>query len=253
MKLLDPSEQRRADKRETSIRHFAGLLLLAVAVVAGYLLINSSYFVVSSIIVEGNHFVPEEEVLRLAGFSDQPLNIFRFKPAEIERRLKRDLRIASVNIERRLPATVIISIKERQPLAYVASGYGFVQIDRDCLVIGAFKNFKKIEVPLITGVRLGNVFVGDRIDAPQVVNVVSYLANLDPKALAMLSEVNARPDGFTAYTLNSVEIRLGNGEQMPEKAQWTNTIMAEIAEKQPAIEFVDLTSSPPFIKLRSNK
>jgi cell division protein FtsQ len=243
-----------AERLKAARQRRASLLamwLAALAVlIAFFLFINSSYFTVGTVFVEGNKYVTVEEVLKIAGVPDR-VNIFRLRAPEIKDRLMNDLRVAEVEVERSFPASITIRIKERQPLAFVTSQYGFVEIDRQGIVMAAFKNLKQVKVPVITGVRLGNVYVGDQVNNPGLSNVLAYLAALDEEALNQLSEVNIKsPDELMAYTVNSVQIRVGDNQRLAEKAKLTGEILQEIAAKTMAVQYIDLNYTSPIIKLR---
>ena len=238
-----------ARQRRASI---LALWLAALALlIAFFLFVNSPYFTVGTVLVEGNKYVTVEEVLRVAGVPER-INIFRLKTTELSERLMSDLRVSEVHIERKFPATIIISIKERQPLAFVASQYGFVEIDREGVVMAAFKNLKQVKVPIITGVRLGNVYVGDQVNNAGLLNVLIYLAALDEDVLNQLSEVNIKStDELVAYTTNSVYIRVGDSQRLTEKAKLTGEILQEIVAKKMVVDYIDLNYTSPIIKLRN--
>lgn len=238
-----------ARQRRASI---LALWLAALALlIAFFLFVNSPYFTVGTVLVEGNKYVTVEEVLRVAGVPER-INIFRLKTTELSERLISDLRVAEVHVERKFPATIVINIKERQPLAFVASQYGFVEIDREGVVMAAFKNLKQVKVPIITGVRLGNVYVGDQVNNAGLLNVLTYLAALDEDVLNQLSEVNIKStDEFVAYTTNSVYIRVGDSQRLNEKAKLTGEILQEIVAKKMVVDYIDLNYTSPIIKLRN--
>ncbi|WP_371371335.1 cell division protein FtsQ/DivIB [Sporomusa aerivorans] len=245
---MQTAERLRAARQRRASLLAMWLGVLAV-LIAFFLFINSSYFAVGAVFVEGNKYVTVEEVLRIAGVPER-VNIFRLKTPEIKDRLMNDLRIAEVQVERSFPASITISIKERQPLAFVTSQYGFVEIDRQGIVMAAFKNLKQVKVPVITGVRLGNVYVGDQVNNPGLSNVLAYLAALDEEALNQLSEVNIKSSNeLIAYTINSVQIRVGDSQRLTEKAKLTGEILQEISNKRMNVEYIDLNYTSPIIKL----
>lgn len=244
-----------AERLKAARQRRASILALWLAVlallIAFFLFINSPYFTVGTVLVEGNNYVTVEEVLRVAGVPER-VNIFRLKTTELSDRLMNDLRVAEVRVERKFPATIIINLKERQPLAFVASQYGFVEIDRRGVVMAAFKNLKQVKVPVITGVRLGNVYVGDQVNNPGLLNVLTYLEALDEDVLNQLSEVNIKStDELVAYTTNSVYIRVGDSQRLSEKAKLTGEILQEIAAKKMVVDYIDLNYTSPIIKLRN--
>ena len=246
---MQTAERLKADRKRRASRFALCLAALAV-LIAFFLFINSSYFTVGTVVVSGNKYMAVEDVLRVAGVPEQ-VNIFRLKTPEIRDRLLNDLRVAEVQVEREFPATIAIRIQERQPLAFVANQYGFVEIDRQGIVMAAFKNLKQVKVPVITGVRLGNVYVGDQVNNPGLLNVLTYLAAVDEEVLNQLSEVNIKSaDELVAYTTGSIYIRVGDHQRLMEKAKLTGEILQEISAKKMVVEYIDLNYTSPIIKIR---
>ncbi len=244
-----PNRRQPLDQRLLPPKIFAVLLLLFACLLASYLLINSSLFAIGTVVVEGNKYMSVEDVHRVANIPER-LNIFRLDIDEIKHRLTKDLRVAEVAVTRRYPSTIVISIKESQPLAYVAGSYGFFELDKQGMILAVYKNVKQLNVPLITGPKLDNGYVGDKVNEPLIQSVLVYLAALDEKTLNQLSEINIQASGqMTAYTLSSVHIRLGNGDRLPEKAKLTNDILQDVKDAK-SIEYIDLTYASPFIRFR---
>jgi len=245
-----PFQYLRNDKHIMSNQGFIGLLLVLVILVAGLLFIKSSYFTVGSVIVEGNKYVSIEDVYRIADIP-QSINIFSLNTANIKMRLMGDLRIAETDVSRRFPGTIVISIKERKPMAYVASSYGFLELDKQGIVLAVFKNLKQINVPMITGIRLDNEYISDKIENTVIKNIVNYLSLLDEVTLNQFSEINLQsPEQIIVYTVNSVHIRLGNSDQLSDKAKLTNEILRELGDKKKIVEYIDLNYAPPVIKFK---
>ena len=246
----EPFQSPRKDKRLLSTQGFILLLLVLVMLIAGLLFIKSSYFTVGSVIVEGNKYVSVEEIYRIADIPEA-INIFSLNTTNIKMRLMGDLRIAETNVSRRFPGTIIISIKERKPIAYIGSSYGFLELDKQGVVLAVFKNLKQINVPMITGIRLENEYVSDKIENESIKNIVNYLSLLDEVTLNQLSEINMQsPEQIMAYTINSVHIRLGNSSKLSDKAKLTNEILHELGDKKKIVEYIDLNYSPPVIKFK---
>lgn len=240
----------RKEKNPMSGLGFIGLLLVLIILIAGLLLIKSSYFSVGSVIVEGNKYVSVEEVYRIADIPAS-INIFNLNTGNIKTRLMHDLRIAETNVSRQFPGTIIITIKERKPIAYVASNYGFLELDGQGVVLAIYKNIKQVNVPMITGIRLENQYIGDAIENVIIKNIVQYLSLLDEGTLNQLSEVNVKSsEQIVAYTVNSMYLRLGNSERLSDKAKLTNEILHELNGKKIQAEYIDLNFASPVIKFK---
>lgn len=231
-------------------RMFSILLAILVILIVGFLFINSNFFNVGRVVVEGNKYILTEEIYRIAEIPET-VNILKLNTSEIRQRLKKDLRVSDVEVVRRFPSTIVICIKERQPLAYIASGYGFVEIDNQGVILSAYKNLKQISVPVITGIRLESGYVGDCIEHANIRPVLEYLSNLDEDILNQISEVNIQTNGnIICYTVKSSQFKLGKPERMTEKAKFTNEILHELVNNVSDIDYVDLNYASPFIKFK---
>ncbi|MEG6585946.1 cell division protein FtsQ/DivIB [Dendrosporobacter sp. 1207_IL3150] len=248
---MDRLEYKPPDKQKDLKKVFPSLILILIILIAGFLFMNSSSFNMKSVIVQGNKYMSEEEVIRIAGLPDN-INILRLNTSEIKTRLSHDLRIAEAEVSRQFPGTVVLKIAERKPIAYVASSYGFMEIDKQGIILAVYKNLKKVSVPMITGVRLESGYVGDQVQNQAIQYILNYLSNLDEQTINNLSEINFSSSGsMFAYTNNSVQIRIGTNENLADKANLTKDILKEITEKKLIVDYIDLSYSSPFIKFKN--
>lgn len=243
-------ERKPENKRPVIGKLLSLLLAVLVLLIASFLFVNSSYFNVGKVTIEGNKYISNEEIYRIAQIPE-PINILKLNTSEVRDKLKRDLRIANVDVVRKFPSTIAITIRERQPLAYVASGYGFVEIDSQGVILAAYKNIKQINVPMITGIKLESGYIGDNVANDQMKPILEYLSKLEEPILNQISEVNIQAGGnIICYTVNSSQLKLGKAERMGEKAQLTNEILYELSNKGVAVDYVDLIYTSPFIKFK---
>ncbi len=83
---------------------------------------TSPVFNLDAIVVAGNRTVGKEDIIRVSGL-EMGRNIWSADLEETERRLMLDRRFDRVALSRRLPGTVVVRVKELQPIA-------IVQLDR---------------------------------------------------------------------------------------------------------------------------
>ena len=234
-------------KRPRRIRK--GLIfLLACGVMLG-IVVYSPIFTLREIYLEGNTFLTQADIVKISGiYKGEP--IFSLQTDEITRRLKEDLRIEDAVVRRSLPGGLAVTIRERKPVVTVACDYGYVDLDRKGKVIDSYRSLKTMEIPMLTGIRLQGLYIGDDVANENVRQVLSFLEMLDEASLNQLSEISiARPDYIVMYTTNSVQIRIGKMERLEEKAKLTKDFLEELKTSRHAIEFVDFNFTAPFIKL----
>jgi len=255
MKVADQAKQTdpidgNSTKKSKSKQLFLSLLFIFIVLVTSFSFITSPAFSVGNIKIDGNKYLTGEEIYQIAGVPEK-INIFRLNTKEIQTRLLKDLRISEANVLRDFPSTITIHIVERKPIAYVACDYGFVEVDKTGLILAAYKSVKNIDVPMITGVTLHNLYVGDKVDNMLMVNVLKYLSYLDESSINQVSEVNATvADQLIAYTNSSVQIKIGNNERLADKARLTQEFLGELKKTKLPIEYIDLNFASPFIKFK---
>lgn len=202
------------------------------------------------VVVEGNKQMGVDEVYRVARIG-RPINILQLSTADMERRLRGDLRVASADVSRSFPAEIHISIQERVPLAMLHSEFGIVTVDKTGMVVGVDPVIKDTQAPFISGKKLGNILLGDTISDTDVVKALAYLAHLSPQGWNQISEVNvSNPDQITVYTRDDIPVRLGKIENPAEQAPLSENMLKDIRVRNLAVLYVDANIGAPYIKLK---
>jgi cell division protein FtsQ len=118
-------------------------------------LTQSNYFEAKTIKVHGNERLSKESILKQAGIKLRD-NILGMNLKVLRNNLLADPWIATAEIERELPDTIQIRIKERIPVAVV-------ELNRPFFLSEGGKIFKPVEssdrddVPVITGLKLSDI------------------------------------------------------------------------------------------------
>lgn len=228
---------------------FIGLLLVLALLVGGFVFMHSSYFTVGRVDIKGNIHLQQDEIFQIADIDPQ-INIFKIDKQTVRKRLMQDLRIEDVTVERKFPTTIVLSIKERRTVAFVPTNYGFVQVDRQGYALAALRSIKSMGMPLLTGIKLINVKVGDRIE-PVTHPVLEMLGELDEDALNTLSEINlTNPKAITGYTVNAIPVRFGEIQHPLEKAQLLSSVLKDIRQQKLSVEYIDIAYGTPVLKFR---
>ena len=229
-------------------RRRQGLKFLLVSFAVLGIMVFSPLFVVRDIIVDGNMYIDKAEVIRISGvyYGER---LFQMDTVAIKDRMMHDLRVEDVTVRRSLPGAFRITVKERAPVATIATDYGYADIDRQGKIIDCYKNLKKMPIPMITGITLDDKYIGDDADEPILKDILFFLQHLDAASLNQISEVAiVAPDYIVAYTTKSVQIRLGKLERLEEKANLTADFLDDLQENKRDIEFVDFNYTAPFVK-----
>lgn len=222
-------------------------LLCASAALAA--LIYSPLFTFRQLVVRGNIHLDEAELCEIARIN-YGARLFELKTDAITTNLLHDLRIESAVVRRQLPNKIEMDIVERIPVATVACDYGYLDFDRQGKVIASYRSLKGADIPIITGVKLRDLYIGDDNDSAQVAQVITFLSRIAPAEIGQISEVNITvPSAVVAYTKSALPIRLGQLERIPDKAGLTQDFLQDQKTTRHTIEYVDFSYDAPFIKL----
>ena len=222
-------------------------LLCASGIIA--VLVYSPLFTFQQLVVHGNVHLDENELCEIARIH-YGQRLFELKTDEMTTNLLRDLRIESAVVRRQLPHKIEMDIVERIPVATVACDYGYLDFDRQGKVIASYRSLKGADIPIITGVKLRDLYIGDDNNDPQVAQAISFLARIDPAGIGEISEVSLRnPDAVVAYTKTALPIRLGQLTGIPDKAALTQDFLRDQKTTRHTVEYVDFSYDAPFIKL----
>ena len=145
-------------------------LLCAAAIIAA--LIYSPLFTFQQLIVRGNVHLDTDELCEIARIQ-YGQRLFELKTDAMTTNLLNDLRIESAVVRRQLPNKIEMDIVERIPVATVACDYGYLDFDRQGKVIASYRSLKGADIPIITGVKLRDLYIGDDNDNAQVAKVIS--------------------------------------------------------------------------------
>ena len=222
-------------------------LLCASGIIA--VLVYSPLFTFQQLVVHGNVHLDENELCEIARIH-YGQRLFELKTDEMTTNLLRDLRIESAVVRRQLPHKIEMDIVERIPVATVACDYGYLDFDRQGKVIASYRSLKGADIPIITGIKLRDLYIGDDNNDPQVAQAISFLARIDPADIGEISEVSLRnPDAVVAYTKTALPIRLGQLTGIPDKAALTQDFLRDQKTTRHTVEYVDFSYDAPFSKL----
>jgi len=217
IEVIDPRirARRMEVEREAARRRVRITLAVAsVVVIVGvaYLVVHSPLLDVDRVRVEGARNVSVEAV-RAAAAVDVGAPMLLLDAPAVERRVEDLAWVANARVERALPATVRIVVREREVTAYVRR-------DADTVALLAVDGRVVADAPAapegaveVVGVRRPPD-VGALLSPPDAAGVVRAL----PGALAQeVARVDVAGAGITLVLTDGVAVRLGSGEDAEAK------------------------------------
>ncbi|BEU87014.1 hypothetical protein TAMA11512_04780 [Selenomonas sp. TAMA-11512] len=238
------------EKRRSPRRLLKGFAFIIISSALLAVLVYSPLFAVRHIEVIGNRYMPEKDVIRISGaYMGAPL--FALETNAMTQNLKKDLRIEQAVVRRSLPSTLEIEIKERRPIATLAADFGYVDLDREGTVIDAYKTLKTMQIPMITGKEVRDLYIGDKTEDSDTQKAIRYLMELQESTQSLMSEVSlADVENVTAFTTTGATIYLGSIDTLDEKVAMTDQFAKDMASSSRPIAYVDFKYAAPFIKFK---
>ena len=238
-------------RRRSFGRLFRGLIFLVVSAAVLGVFVYVPFFTLNEIRLEGAKYLTEEDILRIGDiYMGEPL--FKLETNVVQSRLSKDLRIEEVSVRRKLPHTLEIKIKERRPLATINCDYGYLDLDHNGVVLDSYKTIKTMQIPMITGAAVRDLYIGDTVENEQVRRILDFLQRLNEDTLNLLSEIAIVEQNYIVMysaTERPVQIRIGKLERLDEKARLTEDFLRDLATNPHPVEYVDFNYTAPFIKL----
>ena len=242
----NPGKSRQFISKRNIVRGLIGLFSILMLI----FIINSPLLKIGYVKVTGNSYLPREDVLQIARIKE-PLNIFSVQTDVIQDYLQNDLRIDTAKVWRDFPNCLNIEITERLPVAVMNCNYGYVNLDKNSVVIDIYTDAKKIQKPVITGMVLQDVYIGDSVNDDTVKKILVYLGLLNNEVLSQIRQVNiADKEHIELYTVKGTKIILGNLEDVEKIAEKTQEIFKDMSTTTIPVEYIDLSYSRPVLKIK---
>ena len=179
----------------------------------------------------------------------EPVNILQISTEKLKTRLSKDLRVEEAQISYQLPLTMVVNVVERKAVAVVPAQFGYLTLDSKGQVIASEPAIQDTSVPMISGVKAGNILLGDTVVDKPILAALEYLNSLDEETFKNIAEVNiGDPDAIMAYTVSGVQIRLGDGKDLAKKAELTQSMLQDIKKTHGNVQYIDVNVSSPYIK-----
>jgi cell division septal protein FtsQ len=225
-------------------RVVVGLLLAVIPVAvgaAGWWILTSSRFGVTSVEVHGAHLVSAERILEAAQIPSGR-SLFLLDPGRIARQIEALPEVQRAEVIRELPNRVTVMVEERKPFTLVHAGR-LHWIDESGHVLGREAHAVTPPAPVISGLteaELLSMRAAPNGKARDAIRLIRALLRSGSALAAEISEIDMRDgDGPVLYTVNGVEVRLG-AEDWEERLARLEGVLAQQTAADGHIRSVDL-------------
>lgn len=244
---------KRKQKRLRRLKVFILLMLMIGCVTAAWRYIHQPGFSFGSVDIRGTNLISEQDIIEMAG-SQPPFNLFNVSADKVRTALEHDVRFKNAAVSYEWPGVLQVVTEEREPAIYVANAYqSYLKADYQGVVLGVTTAIPDAKAPVLVGEECGNVYIGDRIANPNVLNVLTFLSDIGVEANEQIAAIVIDKNGETQVQLKAgYPVYLGKAAQVQEKSRIFTTVFNEIKNKNIKAEYIDLTYEKPYVKLNGS-
>jgi polypeptide-transport-associated domain protein ftsQ-type len=218
-----------------SIKALIALFLLAGAMFFGKRFIDTDYFKVQDVFIDG---VPKLLKQDIAAQLEQMKgkNIVYINTNKIENFIKNDIRVKKVSIKKLFPSKIEVVLEEREPYVYVKKGDETLLADKDLNIYGDILEDPSRNIPVID-------YTSDE-SLNGIKTILSKIKNKD--FYAMISEIRQSEKNYEILLTNNVKIITDT--LVTEKKYNDAYKLYEKIKKEKAITYMDLRFTDIVVK-----
>ena len=218
-----------------SIKALIVLFLLAGAMFFGKRFIDTDYFKVQDVFIDG---VPKLLKQDIAAQLEQMKgkNIVYINTNKIENFIKNDIRVKKVSIKKLFPSKIEVVLEEREPYVYVKKGDETLLADKDLNIYGDILEDPSRNIPVID-------YTSDE-SLNGIKTILSKIKNKD--FYAMISEIRQSEKNYEILLTNNVKIITDT--LVTEKKYNDAYKLYEKIKKEKAITYMDLRFTDIVVK-----
>ena len=183
------------EKMKKSIKALVLLFLLAGIMFFSKSFIDSDYFKVQEVLVEGQFDLLRQDIVApLEQMKGK--NIVYLDTNDIENLIKTDIRVKKVSIKKLFPSKIQVVLEEREPYVYVKKGDETLIADKDLNIYGDILEEPAKNIPIID-------YTNDE-SLKEMKTILSKIRNKD--FYAMISEIRQSEKNYEILLTNNVRI-----------------------------------------------
>ncbi|MGM0471319.1 MAG: cell division protein FtsQ/DivIB [Bacillota bacterium] len=220
-------------------KEYVILTLILVMIVATLTFINSNLFSISQIVVTGNNILSDQQVITLSGLH-QKENIFQVNFSDISAKLLDQHQIEGVVLKRKLPATVKITINERQPLLVVAQEGNYLLVGQDGWVLSELEQLTDVNYPLLEVSDELSVVEHQLKLTDELQIVLNYLTAIKREFLTAVEQVKVTDNQEVRLQLKQGRVKLGQPVEIDYKMKIFNRIYDELGSDRERLNYINL-------------
>ena len=199
------------------------LFLLAGIMFFGKMFIDTDYFKVQEVLVEGKSDLLRQDITaQLEQMRGK--NIIYLNTDEIENHIKKDVRVKKVSVKKLFPSKIKVVLEESEPYVYIKKGDETLLADKDLKIYGDILEEPAKNIPII-----------DYTDDESLNAMKTILSKIKNKDFyAMISEIRQSEKNYEILLTNNVRI-ITETTVTEKKYEEAYRLYEKIRKKRPVI------------------
>ena len=255
-KKLTKKQEMAKRKRKRVLRVIKYLTLLAIIIGGIVYTLLSPIFNIKNIEVYGNSKISSDTIISLSGLSINQ-NIFSFWTSDIKDAIKQNAYIDKVQISRKIPDKIEISVQERVATYMLTLGNAYVYINNQGYILEITS--KKLAVPVIIGYNTPaeEIVEGNRLNETDleklndVLKIMEAASSGDNKLAELITQIDISDKNNYILDISSEKkkIYLGDVSDLSTKILWINKILKDEEKNEGTIYLnVNLNVEEPYFR-----
>lgn len=244
-KFIQKKERQR--KRKKKFRNIVILLVLGIVLLN--LIYKLPYFDIKNIKIQNNKLVSSEEIYSICKKVEGE-NIFYARLDNLKKEIKKNTYIDSVEISKKLPSTIVIKTKEKEPFFYISNKDKYYIFSKDSLLLEIKDTIVDLNIPEVVGIDLGNISIGESISFNKdnerkfkyISDLYLYMSNpIDSTFNKNNISLIDIPEFFNcSFKYKNLTIKLGENEELLDKLNKAFQVIKE-KEFQDSVGYIDVS------------
>lgn len=177
---------------------------------ANYMINETEMFELKNIRVVGNKFLEKEEILSDANLHSG-IKLFSVKKDSLISKILNNKYLEGVSVSRSMPSTLIISVQERQPVAFLVD-QNIYMVDQTGIMLPKKPMMSEDNLPLITGLSVAKL-LQNRKPLLDVLKLMRKVEEVDPGLFRFISEIHLNNKKTPCFYLirGGAKVEFGEG------------------------------------------
>lgn len=229
-------------KRKRIFRIIKWTSLVVIILGGGIAFLLSPTFNIKSITTSGNEKITSEELISLSGIKEDE-NIFKISNKKVEKNIKENAYIDSINVKRKLPDGVELQVVERKPAYMITLGNAYVYMNTQGYLLEISK--EALKLPIIVGLSTTEeqIEVGNRLcaeDLQKLNSVIQIINSASSNEIAnIITKINIadKQDYVLEFKSEKKTAHLGDTSNLSTKMLYIKSIINKEKKKEGDIFF----------------